>query len=80
MSQRFNYVKYDEKSMRAQETLKEKFEAIEIMLEALPNTREKALCLSSLEVAYMWTGKAIRNLQMEREADPIIHMPERGNV
>jgi len=77
MSKRFSYVKYDEQSAAAQETLKSHFEAVELLVDALPNSREKSLCLTALEEAYMWTGKAIRDAQIARGSMPE-HTPERG--
>ena len=76
MSQRFSYVKYDQQSAAAQETLKGHFEALEALVEALPNSRAKSLVMTHLEEAYMWTGKAIRDAQIERGSQPE-HVPER---
>jgi hypothetical protein len=77
MSQRFSYVKYDSQSIHAQETLKEHFETLEVLVEALPDSRAKSLCLTALEEAYMWTGKAIRDEQIKRDSQPE-HVPERS--
>jgi hypothetical protein len=77
MSQRFSYVKYDKRSIAAQETLKLQFETIELLIDALPDSRAKSLCLTALEEAYMWTGKAIRDEQIARDSQPE-HVPERG--
>lgn len=77
MSQRFSYVKYDEQSTAAQETFKQQFEVLETLVDALPDSRAKSLCLTALEEAYMWTGKAIRDLQIKRNSQPE-HVPERG--
>lgn len=77
MNQRFSYVKYDEQSVRAQETIKSHFEILEALVDALPASREKSLCMTKLEEAYMWTGKAIRDAQIERGSQPE-HVPERG--
>jgi hypothetical protein len=88
MSQRFSYVKYDEESQKVQETLKSAFEMVEHLVSGLPSSREKALCITALEEAYMWTGKAIRDHQIARysmnqcaqkEAKGFNeHRPERG--
>ena len=77
MSQRFSYVKYDEQSQAQQEELKDLFEEIESVVNDLPDSREKSLCLTALEEAYMWTGKAIRDAQIARGSQPQ-HVPERS--
>lgn len=77
MNQRFSYVKYDEQSTKTQETLKSQFEAIEATVMPLPEGRYKSLCLTALEEAYAWTGKAIRDDQIARHVLPE-HVPERG--
>lgn len=79
MSYRFSYVKYDATSMADQEKFKTMFEAIEAFAHGvLPDSREKALLLTHLEVSYMWAGKAIRDAQIMRGAQPQ-HVPERTN-
>lgn len=77
MSNRFSYVKYDAESTRAQEAFKLNFETLEILVDGLPDGRAKSLCLTALEEAYMWTGKAIRDAQIARGPQPD-HVPERG--
>lgn len=65
---RFSYVAYDEMSQHIQLAFKRLFEEIETLLEqALPNSRPKSLVLTSLEEAYMWVGKAVRDAQIERK-------------
>lgn len=77
-NQRFSYVRYDEQSVKKQEAFKAAFEAIESLAESsLKNGRAKALLMTSLEEAYMWTGKAIRDEQIERNVQTE-HSPERG--
>jgi len=77
MSQRFSYVKYDEKSVEKQETFKRLFEDIEAYAVGnLPESRARSLLLTELENAYMWTGKAIRDEQIARDSQPE-HVPER---
>lgn len=67
---RFSYIKYDQQSSDLQQALKAKFEEIEhILLTHLSPSREQSACLTQLEVAYMWTGKAIRNDQILRGGD-----------
>lgn len=76
---RFSYVKYDEKAQLAQEKLKDAFETIELLGNILlKNGRPKSRFLTHLEEAYMWTGKAIRDEQIERNAGTL-HEPARTN-
>jgi len=77
MADRFAYVKYDEQSVRAQETLKDHFMSLELLVDALPDSRAKSLVMTHLEEAYMWTGKAIRDEQIKRNSQ-VAHVPERG--
>lgn len=64
---RFDYVKYDENSVIAQDNLKATFEALEVLVtrETTPG-RAQALIFTKLEEAYMWCGKAIRDDQIKR--------------
>lgn len=64
---RFDYIKYDEKSINVQVAIKKKFESLEETLDALPDSRAKSLALTHLEEAFMWAGKAIRDEQLSRE-------------
>jgi hypothetical protein len=76
---RFSYVRYDELATANQEYLKQKFEELERMgLELLKPGRAQSLFLTALEEAYMWTGKAIRDEQIQRNSQPA-HVPERTN-
>ena len=63
---RFDYVKYDEVAQIGQAMFKQKFEVLSEMLDALPDGRNKSLCLTKLEECYMWLGKAIRDDQIAR--------------
>lgn len=75
--QRFSYVKYDSESVRKQETVKKMFEAIEQFCDAeLKPGRAASLVHTKLEEAYMWTGKAIRDEQIERNSQ-VEHVAER---
>lgn len=78
MSGRFDYVKYDERSKVNQETFKKHFENLELVVDALPDSRAKSLVLTHLEEAYMWTGKAIRDAQIARGSQTE-HVPERSD-
>lgn len=76
---RFDYVKYDEASAEKQSKLKEAFQAVEAFVESsIPDGRAKALVLTYLEIAYMWTGKAIRDEQIGRGVQ-VADVPERTN-
>lgn len=66
MRTRFDYVSYNENSQALQMSLKSQFNCIELMLNNLPNSREKSLVLTKLEEAYMWCGKAIRDEQLRQ--------------
>ncbi len=64
---RFDYVKYDEKSLEQQKAVKAAFEDLELIVDsALGGSRAKALVLTKLEEAYMWCGKGIRDAQLDR--------------
>lgn len=77
-SGRFEYVKYDQVAIHQQEAFKTLFEQVEKLVnETLVDGRAKSLVLTELEVAYMWTGKAIRDEQIARNVSPE-HVPERG--
>ena len=62
---RFDYIKYNETTAALQQAFKEKFVDLESSIEALKPGRAKALCLTALEEAYMWVGKALRDQQIE---------------
>ncbi len=66
MGQRFSYIKYDPQSIALQQELKELFEQLELTSEKLSAPRPKALMLTALEEAYMWSGKAVRDDQIAR--------------
>ncbi len=77
-SRRFDYVQYDLKSMQKSERFKLLFDSLENELnELLSDSRYKSLCITDLEKAYMWIGKALRDETIGRT--PIVqHKPERG--
>lgn len=77
-SQRFSYVKYDDQSATKQENLKHLFEQVEELADlSLPEGRAKSLVMTHLEIAYMWTGKAIRDEQIARDSQTLFP-PERS--
>jgi hypothetical protein len=78
VSQRFSYIKYDQQSQDQQQALKLKFEEVEALVEKIHDGRAKALILTHLEIAYMWTGKAIRDAQIDRNAGDAQEQPERS--
>ena len=54
------------------------FEAIEDYANlTLKDSRPKSLLLTALEEAYMWSGKAIRDEQIERDGE-LKHQEARG--
>lgn len=64
---RFDYVKYDNQALTAQEAFKKHAQEMEAGIELLVKSpRAKALALTKLEECYMWIGKAIRDDQIER--------------
>lgn len=76
---RFNYVQYDERAARDQANLKFAFEKAEAAVNGcLEEGRAKALCLTKLEEAYMWTGKGIRDAQIRRNGSAP-EQPARNN-
>lgn len=77
MGQRFSYVKYDAQAQIQQEAFKEAFEKIEVMAADLKEGRAKSLVMTYLEIAYMWTGKALRDEQIVRDPSTA-HAPERS--
>lgn len=75
--QRFSYVKYDPIRARKQEGFKLLFDRLDQMaLEELPNCRYRSAFLTELERCYMWTGKALRDEQIEIDGK-IKHVAER---
>lgn len=68
MTNRFDYVKYDDKAISQQSFFKEKFMSLEEATKHLISPRAKALVFTKLEESYMWIGKAIRDDQIERNS------------
>lgn len=65
---RFDYVKYDETSLRHQDLAKQSVEAVEAVIDCLPNGRARATAYTKLEECYMWIGKAVRDMQIMRNS------------
>lgn len=72
---RFDYVKYDANAIDDQESAKKICIQLETFIGAIgysvaplpaPIARAKALAITSLEEAYMWIGKALKEDQLAR--------------
>jgi DNA-binding transcriptional regulator YhcF (GntR family) len=64
-SGRFNYVKYDAKSIKDQQAAKNLVEQMEAFIETrLAKGRPASLALTALEEVYHWIGKAVRDDQV----------------
>lgn len=64
---RFDYIKYDEIALAAQDGFKAMVSELETHIEAsIKCPRSKQLALTKLEEVYMWIGKGIRNDQIGR--------------
>ena len=75
MSVRFDYVKYDDKSIALQLRFKSLCTELEHMLQSefldgsrLPSAREAAVAMTKLEDFYSRCGRAIRDKQRERDS------------
>lgn len=78
MSNRFDYVKYDETSQILGNAAKRKALEFEDFIEnSLAPGRAKSLALTKLEEVYMWIGKAIRDEQVEKRGAEL--QEERNN-
>lgn len=67
MSNRFDYVAYDDDAASKQRAAKTLCQALEVFVDAnLPKGRASSLVHTKLEEAYMWIGKAIRDEQVEK--------------
>lgn len=62
----FDYIKYDESAVMRQDYIKKAAINLENEIRQLGNGRYKSLALTALEECYAWTGKAIRDEQIER--------------
>lgn len=75
---RFDYIRYDDKSIFEQEQAKKFCSHIEALIDDLGPGRAQSIAITKLEEVYMWIGKAIRDRQIERLGKPQIHLPDRG--
>jgi uncharacterized membrane-anchored protein YjiN (DUF445 family) len=64
---RFEFVKYNQESIKKQEYFKDLVTRLEKAIVKLPTIRETSMALTRLEECYMWIGKSIRNEQNMRE-------------
>jgi hypothetical protein len=64
---RFDFIKYDDIALAAQQGIKAAFQHTETMISQLADSRAKSLALTALEESYMWVGNAIRDNQIARE-------------
>lgn len=79
MTNRFDYVAYDDIAADQQSRFKQKLMEIEDYVEhKLMNGRAKSLVITKLEEAYMWIGKAIRDEQIQTR-NAYQEQPARGN-
>ena len=70
MQGRFEYVKFDEESMRKQARFKDICEEMDALIgKELHESSEERNATKALEEMFMWIGKSIRNSQRYRE-DP----------
>jgi hypothetical protein len=64
---RFNFIAYDELSAAQSGRIRDAMQSVEAQLLLLPEGRPRSLALTKLEEAFMWSGKAVRDAQLERE-------------
>jgi hypothetical protein len=62
---RFDYVKYDDKSLVDQRKAQIAVQEVEAFIDRLPPGRASALAYTKLEECYMWIGKALRDQQIK---------------
>ena len=75
MSQRFEFINYDDISVEKQKKFRELFEELELLIEELPKSRYQSLFLTSIEESYAWANKAIRDNQIERDIKKFMTTP-----
>lgn len=76
---RFDYVAYDDTATKQQAEIKAAVQHVESLLEKnIKCGRSKAAAINALEVTYMWTGKGIRNDQLDRNKETKLQ-ESRGN-
>lgn len=69
ISNRFDYVKYDEDTITYQAAFKNICIELELAINCLIDGRSKSLALTALEEVYMWIGKGLRDGQLKRNKD-----------
>lgn len=69
---KFDYLKFDEISEALQDEFKLHYDAILILSEKIADKRCRNYLISKLEESYMWTGKGIRQDQINRTSESIL--------
>ena len=77
-SKTFTYVKYDEQLVQQSEEIKGLCEQLETKIQAMGAGRYQSLALTHLEIAFAMCGKALRDIQYQRNAKTE-HVAERTN-
>lgn len=78
MSKRFSYVKYDSEISAKSEMFKVLCEQLDqAMVDNLPHGRERNLAHTYLEQVFMWIGKSLRDMQIEKDGQ-VNHVAARG--
>jgi len=72
MTNRFDYVAYDGQAKAVQANFKEEFIKLTADVESIGLGRATELAILHLEEAYMWIGKAIRDEQIQRNAETVL--------
>lgn len=63
---RFEYVEFDNASLKLSMAAKVLCQHLEDKIDRLPKGRASSLAMTKLEECYMWIGKAIRGAQSDR--------------
>lgn len=63
---RFDYVNYDDVAAHDQAAAKTKCQDLETLINSLGPGRSQSVAHTKLEECYMWIGKAIRDVQIQR--------------
>ncbi|WP_413581071.1 hypothetical protein [Bdellovibrio sp. HCB288] len=77
-SKTFSYVKYDEQATAKSEEIKGLCEQLETKIQGLGAGRYQSLALTHLEIAFAMCGKALRDIQIQRDSQTE-HVAERTN-
>jgi len=78
LSNRFDYIRYDEVATKQQALFKEAFQKLEYLIDVeLRSMRNTSIAYTKLEECYWWIGKAIRDDQISRSGKAPILQEER---